>query len=785
MTDPALPYGNPFVLPDGESNRPLRPHVHPEDVPLVQDIGGLGDNLDLLAKSRSVFVAVTGPSGTGRTTSLNVCAWELLTRERVSEVVDVSVEPLRTDRAHRMSSACARVAEELGFGEDTELVAAVEDPAEFYRLLEELVDCAVVLPPVESAREVEAYLELGTRKTVFLAESPEIGVYGDALLLSTLNLRPGEARRFIDNRLDHWSKRMAFPRVGGEALAKLEKDVTNVGLLHNLMVEVYATRLAHSPTRPYPDTVTVEDILLGLNVLIIGIRVTPPVSVKPPVGTGAKWLSDAVAEKDLLKREGVAQVITNRMVEAAKNEPGTSILVHLDGRWGTGKSTLLSFVERKLTEKDFLVVRFDAWQQARLSPPWWALLTNLRGAVLADRKRLRRWGFRIAELRERLRRTGAAYVLPLVLTILTVGGLALTLLGINSTTTFADALKVVVAVLTATGSVWVAARGVGKAMLWRSARGARLFEQSNTNPMVRVAEHFDWLLSRSSKPVVFFIDDLDRCKHDYVVDLLDAVQTLVRTTPGAHPFTRVSPRAAYFVVAADGAWLRRSYTATYSTFDSDPARAEALGYQFMDKLFQLTVPMPSVSESAQRHLLDSLLGVADTGVEHPAVKAVRERLTAAKGETEVLRIMNSAPPDVRAAVAPDAAVAVSEPGIRAHTEHLLSDFTRLLGTNPREVKLFVNTYTMLRAVRMAEAGTPPHGLLALWSIVRVRWPEIADHLQRSPDAVRGILNEGWLSEDFPERLRAMASGSALRAVVGDRKAGPLTPEGIRRCCGLE
>ena len=63
MTDPALPDGNPFVLPGGENDRPLQPHIHPEDRDLVLDVGGLGPQFSLLTEPLPTFVAVTGPSG--------------------------------------------------------------------------------------------------------------------------------------------------------------------------------------------------------------------------------------------------------------------------------------------------------------------------------------------------------------------------------------------------------------------------------------------------------------------------------------------------------------------------------------------------------------------------------------------------------------------------------------------------------------------------------------------------------------------------------------------------
>lgn len=79
-------------------------------------------------------------------------------------------------------------------------------------------------------------------------------------------------------------------------------------------------------------------------------------------------------------------------------------------------------------------------------------------------------------------------------------------------------------------------------------------------------------------------------------------------------------------------------------------------------------------------------------------------------------------------------------------------FAPLLTPNPRSTKLFLNTYGMLRAVRTLEAITVDADTLALWSILRVCYTGIADHLQRNPTAVHGIRYPPWRSECFPGEL---------------------------------
>jgi hypothetical protein len=478
-------------------------------------------------------------------------------------------------------------------------------------------------------------------------------------------------------------------------------------------------------------------------------------------------------------------VLDMHIKRSRAEHPNVSLMVDVDGAWGTGKSTLLRLLGKRLSEAGFLVVGFDAWQQSRLSPPWWALLTAVRNAVVRDRTGWARLWLALKERAARARRSGAAFLLSLTLLVVFAGGTGLLVRAvIGAEQPGSELLKLIASVVTAVGVLWTGAKVAARVLLWDSASGARLFEQSGTNPMGRVAEHFDWVLRQSRRPVVLFVDDLDRCRHEYVVELLDAIQTLLRDAPGGYRGRGSDSPAAYIVVSADGYWLRKSYTVAYSEFDDD-TRPGPLGYQFMDKLFQLTVPMPALSETTQREFLGGLLGVGEAPDVAKAVAEARDKVEAAVGdEGRVLAALDSiADPGVRSEVAVDAVRALAAPETQQHTEHALRKFAPLLGTNPRETKLFLNTYSMLRDLRTLEGNTPEIGHLALWSVLRVRWPAVADHLRHDPSAVRGIHEPLWCADHFPEPLRTAARSEDLRRVVRDPVSGPLTENAIRRCCG--
>ena len=381
------------------------------------------------------------------------------------------------------------------------------------------------------------------------------------------------------------------------------------------------------------------------------------------------WVADGPATRDLLNRKSVAVMLAIRLRKLARldqgaglDEPG-SFLILLDGRWGTGKSSLLNFLRDELEHSDdrWLVVAFNAWQQERVGPAWWALLTSLRNRLSDDLSRLGRWRLRVAEARHRGRVTGAPYAFAVVILLAVAIGLVLAV-GPNKIGSGkpADVAKGLTAILAAAGSIWAGALVAGRFLLWDSPRGARLFEQSTSNPMASLRDHFAWLVQRTKHPIAFFVDDLDRCSSAFVVELLDGIQTLVRDTgrgaadaAAEHGGKGRHVPGPYFVVAADGGWIRASYEEVHANLVAavcEPGRA--LGYLFLDKIFQMAVSVPPLSPAKQNAFLGELLmGDRDYQLRAQERERVEAQILESVNQEDVRRAWQNASPDVRDQVA--------------------------------------------------------------------------------------------------------------------------------------
>ena len=158
-----------------------------------------------------------------------------------------------------------------------------------------------------------------------------------------------------------------------------------------------------------------------------------------------------------------------------------------------------------------------------------------------------------------------------------------------SLTRAGDLVKIVSGVVAAAGSIWLLLRGFAQLVTLDSRRSAKTFLDTRSDPMEDLADQFQWIIRQAPAPVLLVVDDLDRCPQEFVVELLDSVQKLMRDRSGARGYQRgrATPSDPLLVVvAADGRWIRASYDATFSEYRGAVARpGSTVGSLFLEKSF--------------------------------------------------------------------------------------------------------------------------------------------------------------------------------------------------------
>lgn len=302
--------------------------------------------------------------------------------------------------------------------------------------------------------------------------------------------------------------------------------------------------------------------------------------------------------------------------------------------------------------------------------------------------------------------------------------------------------------------------------------------------MTTVKRHFTDLIRWIGHPVAILIDDLDRCRGDYIVQLLEGIQTLFRDEP------------VTFVVAADRDWLADSFAAEYGAFTSlrdEPARP--LGYLFLEKTFQISVGVPGLSPEVRSQYWDRLIASDVSATDRSSLKQARQQaktmFQGASSEVEVLRRLTREPgttPAQRVARAEAAAIVLSTPGLERERERALRPFAPLLDPNPRAMKRLVNAYGIGRSVEVLNlqnlsGSRTAQQRRALWTILNLRWPLLGAWFATHPDHISFVGSDQSPPGMGPELRSLLADPDVVSVVRGDADGVEtrLDPAAIREC----
>lgn len=410
-----------------------------------------------------------------------------------------------------------------------------------------------------------------------------------------------------------------------------------------------------------------------------------------------------------------------------RDEPGEPLILHVDG---PGKSTFLRRIGRQLCQGDerprWTEIRFDAWQHQRMAPPWWWLIGAFdrqlrqefrrRGWWVAQRQRLTRFA------PYRLRRLGPDIALGVTLV-----GLLIAAWWLSDMTTAAKTLGTIAGIVGAIAGLgtfgFALVNSTRRRVLSRAPLGASSLLRT-TDPMEELIRRYEFLLHTAGANVLFLIDNLDRCRAEYVVEMLEGIQTMFRGQSADK-----QPLVA-FVIAADEAWLCASYVKVYEEFgDSSHKPGRPFGLAFLDKIFDVSLKLPSVPASAvgegglQGRFADCETEIAVrrrlVEIERPGRMQLDLRIDAVKrlGELELneerlCRDTREQLRDLR--VIADLGSIVDK---RLDTAYCVQRTTQLLGGH---------------AIDDDENAIK---LLGLWTMLNLRWPLLGDHLSRRPDDV--------------------------------------------------
>ena len=252
------------------------------------------------------------------------------------------------------------------------------------------------------------------------------------------------------------------------------------------------------------------------------------------------------------------------------------------------------------------------------------------------------------------------------------------------------------------------------------------------------------LVATDQRPVVVFIDDLDRCSPGTVVQVIEAINLFLA---GEYP-------NAIFVAAMEpemvAAHIQAAYSGLAEALDRSAVTEEDgpnLGWRFLEKFVQLPLTLPAMEPDRTRRYFASLFpnAVTDPGKQEPRPTttgpeeaqaglqeqvAVGTQLGEAVAMSQAISETSQTVP-ARIAIAEalrqviDRQLSIDNDEVR----EIIAQATPWLAANPREMKRFVNVFRFLVMID-SERGfqqlpsTGDLNAIAKLAVLHIRWPEL-------------------------------------------------------------
>ena len=282
-------------------------------------------------------------------------------------------------------------------------------------------------------------------------------------------------------------------------------------------------------------------------------------------------------------------------------------------------------------------------------------------------------------------------------------------------------------------------------------RLSRIIERENLTADDDARESDD-SVTRQINRIVLYIDDLDRCPTDVVIQVLQAVHLLL-----AFPLFVV-------VVAVDSRWLAGSLEDFYKV--QLGSRSGASADDYLEKIFQVPFLVSRLETEGRRQIVQGLLGpvAATSGSSGPAAGPEEPHVGASVLElAELLARMS----DVDAGSAPWLEAARMQ--INVEELAFMNDLAPLLGDTPRSVKRFVNVYQLIKSIARARGSYTAADAQAVLFLLALATGQPAD-AQVVADAVEQAAAEE-LSENLTLQHAVCVDSDPLPQAGS---SGPLT-----------
>lgn len=513
---------------------------------------------------------------------------------------------------------------------------------------------------------------------------------------------------------------------------------------------------------------------------------------------------DQVVDEDRLGREPVAKAFVDLLKkDIFTDKLNHSFMVHLQGKWGAGKSSFLNFIKQNLNSdiEKWIIVDYNAWQNQHINPPWWSLINQVylqskeQFYLIGIRKSLHLWRKEI--FRRIWRYSGWQKILALTFFILFI--ICILYFGNDILEMFNNAsnpdsdnevlgqlgniLKLVLTSISLLTSIYGFAKFITFPFFINSSKDAKSFVLKASDPMNQVKRHFNDLVDdinsfKKKQQLAIFIDDIDRCDKENIVCLLEGIQTLFKE------------KRVLYIIAGDKDWISTSFGNTYEEFATKNIDKKQLGEFFIQKAFQLSFRLPNISEESKQNYWNHILGLKKEQ-DQKKIESIDELSEA--DQTELKSVLRESKSQLtnpefvkdfqeKFNLSGDTASNIVIEEKNKDTEelrHLLQEYHKFIDTNPRSIIRLANNYTMARSILMAERVAFNEHILFRWLVIEDLCPKVIT-------LVATVEKMEEFEEVINKNLDVIKRNNALKLLKGEEEfmQGEITIEDIKTIKGL-
>ena len=458
--------------------------------------------------------------------------------------------------------------------------------------------------------------------------------------------------------------------------------------------------------------------------------------------------------------------VVGEKIKRARLPDTTLLTIGIYGPWGAGKSTLIRALQQAFTAAHYRCLTINPWKWDGVGDLHDFVLRSVvaqsrgfdlfRGVLISARRLARRLGALAVQLVALVLGLMAlnwaidTFELPLHDVALedlpgkilaTPGPEALGLVG------YAVVLLLAVKLMDGAGARVAGLLDAGLFTTTPAALGA----QGLATAYQDIAA-YQLAFRRSPKPLVFFIDDLDRCAPDRVAEVVESIHSL--TAAGCVAF-----------IACDRDYVGAALTAKYKDLVKYHADEAHFGRRFLEKIVQISFNLPAVSH-------DDIIEIGLSARPLPLV-ADSQAETAAETAAET----DDPPGDSGEIDDEDDEPAIPDAKLKQLIGKVLEETVAPLGLNIRQVKSLSNTLKLYLRITDIKNERRAEQLCAFL------FANLFDPTWLDRVAFGRADLDGTLIGDLPEvsrRLRDLLGATAelrpLYALVGRRPQNPAQPQ---------